>query len=236
MSKERTYERRYVTGDLELRSGIGRKQYVEGYAAVFGKRALIAGLFEESVGPSAFNKTVGEADVRALFNHDPSKVLGRNKAGTLELSIDNSGLYYRASIPDTSYGRDLAELLDRRDVTQSSFGFWTVQDHWDDGDTPHRSLVEVGLLDVSPVTYPAYEDATSALTIRSAAMVGLAHRSGCTPGDLCNITAIRSAIEKEPPLSTREPSTDTRDAGTLIAKAKERLAALDAQDTEFDWA
>lgn len=238
MSKERTYERRFVTSEVEIRTGAGRQRFVEGYAAVFDKRAVIAGLFQESVGRSAFNKTVGEADVRALWNHDPSLLIGRNRAGTLDLAVDNSGLHYRALLPNTSYGNDLAELLERRDITQSSFGFWTVRDSWDDeaGDLPHRQLTEVGLLDVSPVTYPAYEDATSALAIRSAALSGLARRSQCEPGSLCNVEAIRTAIgkqsqEEESRESTQEPEV------TAAEKAKRALADLETRSkVEWDWA
>lgn len=172
-------ERRMTTGEVEARSK-GNKLYAEGYAAVFERRSGNLGGFVEVVKPTAFNKTMREADVRALWNHDPSLVLGRNKAGTLEMSRDEKGLYYRALLPNTTYARNLFELLERRDITQSSFTFFKVQDDWelanvDNQEFPQRSLIEVGLVDVSPVTFPAYEDATSG-PARRAAFDGLAKR------------------------------------------------------------
>jgi HK97 family phage prohead protease len=207
---QRLLERRTTTGEVEARAK-GSNIYVEGYASVFEKRSGNLGGFVEKVKPTAFNKTVREADVRALWNHDPQYVLGRSGAGTLELSIDQSGLYYRSLLPNTSYAKDLAELLERRDVRESSFTFFKVQDDWDltvEG-YPQRSLIEVGLIDVAPVTFPAYEDATSGVA-RRAALMGLAKRCGI---DGCNIEseldtdeAIKQAIARlnEPDASTED--------------------------------
>jgi HK97 family phage prohead protease len=183
-------ERRTVTGNVEVRSEAGKPKYIEGYAAVFGKRSQDLGGFVEVVENTAFNKTVKEADVRALLNHDANMVLGRNRSGTLDLSVDNSGLYYRALPPNTQYAHDLLELLERGDVDQSSFSFRKVHDRWalTEEDMPERSLMEVSLIDVSPVTYPAYLDATSGVS-RSAAMGKLAEMSE---------EEIRAALRSEP--------------------------------------
>lgn len=210
---QKLLERRMTTGEVEVRAK-GSNIYAEGYAAVFEKRSSNLGGFVERVKPSAFNKTIREADVRALWNHDPQYVLGRSGAGTLELSIDQSGLYYRSLLPNTSYARDLAELLERRDVKESSFTFFKVQDEW--GLTPEgyaqRDLIEVGLIDVAPVTFPAYPDATSGVARRNALM-SLAKRCGI---DGCEIEsqldtddAIKQAIERlnEPDESTDEKRT-----------------------------
>jgi HK97 family phage prohead protease len=222
MTQNRLLERRMTTGEVEARAK-GSSIYVEGYASVFDKRSGNLGGFVERVKPSAFDKTISEADVRALWNHDPQYVLGRSKAGTLELSIDQSGLYYRSLLPNTSYARDLAELLERRDVQESSFTFFKVQDDWavNENGEAERSLIEVGLIDVAPVTFPAYPDATSGVARRNALM-GLAKRCGI---DGCEIEhefdteeAIRAAIQKlnEPGGSTEErtqpePITTTHD-------------------------
>jgi HK97 family phage prohead protease len=200
-----------TTGEVEFRAN-GSNMYVEGYASVFDKRSGNLGGFVERVKPTAFNKTIREADVRALWNHDPQYVLGRTGAGTLELSIDQSGLYYSSLLPNTSYAKDLAELLERRDVRESSFTFFKVQDEW--GLTPEgyaqRDLVEVGLIDVAPVTFPAYPDATSGVARRNALM-SLAKRCGI---DGCEIEstldtdeAIKQAISR-----LNEPGESTFDA------------------------
>lgn len=228
-------ERRTIKTEIEARAK-GSKIWIEGYGAVFNKRSANLGGFVEEVEPPAFNKTIKEADIRSLQNHDPNLVLGRLKAGTLELSVDNTGLYYRAQPPSTQYARDLLELLDRRDVDQSSFQFWKIHDRWtlaEDGLTPVRHLEEVGLLEVSVVTFPAYEDATSGIA-RNAALDGLAKRSGLAIIDLVDEEAIRKAIleGKEPSGSTKEPSSkDTQD--DKDTRQRELRAELEKARSEY---
>jgi HK97 family phage prohead protease len=155
-------ERRFVSGHLEVRTE-GDTARITGYASVFNRDSEVLGYFIERVAPGAFKKTIKEADVRALFNHDPSFVLGRTKSGTLKLSEDDTGLHYEvdANMRKQSV-KDLVEDIDRGDITQSSFGFRTIKDEWDYEDEPmRRTLREVSLFDVSPVTFPAYPDATS---------------------------------------------------------------------------
>ena len=67
------------------------------------------------------------------------------------------------------------ESIRRGDVDQMSFGFRTKKDEWDDTNPNNiiRTLVEVELFDVSPVTYPAYP-ATS-IGVRSAKEIFEAH-------------------------------------------------------------
>jgi HK97 family phage prohead protease len=159
-----TVERRTFAGTVEFRAAGGKLQ-AGGYAAVFNKLSQNLGGFVEQVLPGAFTKTIGEQDVRALFNHSEDMVLGRNRSGTLRLEEDGTGLAYEIDLPDTSAGRDVAKLLERGDVSGSSFGFRTIEDEW--GETPEgfplRSLVQTSLRDVGPVTFPAYSDSSSAL-------------------------------------------------------------------------
>jgi uncharacterized protein len=212
---QRLLERRMTTGEVEARAK-GSDIYVEGYASVFEKRSGNLGGFVEVVKRSAFNKTIREADVRALWNHDPQYVLGRSGAGTLDLSIDENGLYYRSKLPNTSYAKDLAELLERRDVRESSFTFFKVQDDWgyDSAGNAQRSLIEVGLIDVAPVTFPAYPDATSGVARRNALM-SLAKRCGI---DGCEIEstldtddAIQQAIARLNEPGNTETTDETRE-------------------------
>jgi HK97 family phage prohead protease len=237
---QRLLERRTTTGEVEARAK-GSNIYVEGYASIFEKRSGNLGGFIEKVKPSAFNKTIREADVRALWNHDPQYVLGRSGAGTLELSIDQSGLYYRSLLPNTSYAKDLAALLERRDVRESSFTFFNINDSWDTTEEgyPQRSLIEVGLIDVAPVTFPAYPDATSGVARRNALM-SLAKRCGI---DGCNIEseldtdeAIKQAIARlnEPGASTEDRANsqpESNDTTQQNSKLNRELARkLLAQD------
>lgn len=149
---------------VEFRSEGGRL-VAQGYAARFDALSQNLGGFVEQIAPGAFAKTLKEADVRALFNHDPNFVLGRNKSGTLRMAEDSDGLAYEIDLPDTTLGRDVAVLLERGDISGSSFGFRVIEDDWAETRSgfPLRTLKEVALRDVGPVTYPAYVDSSSAL-------------------------------------------------------------------------
>ena len=136
-----------------------------GYAARFGKLSQNLGGFVERIAPGTFTKTLQEADIRALFNHDSNMVLGRNRSGTLRMEEDSTGLAYEVDLPDTTLGRDVANLLERGDISGSSFGFRVISDDWSETEDgfPLRTLTQVALRDVGPVTFPAYTDATSSL-------------------------------------------------------------------------
>ena len=143
---------------IEFRLEGDDKPKIRGYAAVFNKMSDELGGFREKIAPGAFKKTLKEADVRALFNHDPNQVLGRVSSGTLSLREDDKGLWMEIEPPDTANARDVMTLIERGDVDQASFAFRVVKDTWqnEDGKMPTRTLDEVQLYDVSPVTYPAY--------------------------------------------------------------------------------
>lgn len=159
-----TYERRTERTTVEVRDE-GSHPVAYGYAAKFNVLSKNLGGFVERIAPTAFNKTVAEADVLALFNHDMNALLGRRSAGTLRLDIDDVGLRYEVDLPPTTLGRDLAALLERGDVSGSSFGFRAIDDEWGltDQEFPLRTVKEAALRDVGPVTMPAYSDSTSAL-------------------------------------------------------------------------
>jgi len=132
-----------------------------GHAAVFDTPALIEGWdgdFMEQTARGAFRKTIQEADVRLLLNHDPNYVLDRNRnGGTLRLGEDQTGLLTEANIPPTSYGQDVALLLRKGIVSQMSYAFEVLDEELDyTGDVPLRTIKEVRLGDVSIVTYPAF--------------------------------------------------------------------------------
>jgi hypothetical protein len=132
---------------------------ISGYASVFGD-SYDLGYFQERVAPGAFNGRT-EDDVRLLINH-AGVPLARTTNGTLELTIDERGLHYRAMLADTSEGRDLYKLIKRGDITQSSFAFTIDEDEWSK-DRSMRTITRVGqLYDVSPVTYPASPTTTVA--------------------------------------------------------------------------
>lgn len=141
---------------------------LEGYAAVFHDQrdpGTEYGLFEEQglrvverIAPGAFDRALAEGDdCRCLLNHNQDVILGRTTSGTLRLAVDRKGLRYSADLPGNSWGRDVAAMLGRADLDGSSFGFIVEQESWvDDGDTVVRIVESARLLDVGPVTFPAY--------------------------------------------------------------------------------
>jgi hypothetical protein len=132
---------------------------LRGHAAVFGQTARIGGGYEQ-LAPTAFDEALKGSDVRALLNHNPTLVLGRQSAGTLRLSVDDEGLAFEVDLPDTSYARDLRTLVARGDVTGASFGFVPGKDSFTtapDGKQVRTHTSVAQLLDVSPVTWPAYD-------------------------------------------------------------------------------
>jgi uncharacterized protein len=136
------------------------EMYIEGYFAVFNTETeLWRGAFE-SIAPGAFDETLSN-DIRALINHDTNLVLGRNKAGTLELKVDSRGLWGRIKInPNDTDAVNLYERVKRGDVDQCSFGFNILEEdveYREDG-TVKWTLKKVDLHEVSVVTFPAYEE------------------------------------------------------------------------------
>lgn len=124
----------------------------------------------EVIRSSAFTKTIREMDVKALWNHNDDKVLGRKGNGTLELEELAAGLECRVKLPNTTAGNDAWESVSREDVVTMSFGFICIKDattQLPDGKAL-RELLEVKLLEVSfGVPWPAYPATDSAAQIRA---------------------------------------------------------------------
>jgi hypothetical protein len=158
--KEKNIERRYMpVTELRAIEGENGLRKITGYAAVFEKLSEDLGYFREKIQPGAFRNTIKADDIRALWNHDSNYILGRNRSGTLSMSEDDHGLKIEIDPPDAQWARDLMTSIERGDVDQMSFGFRTITDSWQlvDGEDI-RTLIEVKLFDVSPVTFPAYPD------------------------------------------------------------------------------
>lgn len=147
-------ERRYFSvKDLEVRAKDDAFVAV-GHAATFNEPYAV-GDFREQVAPGAFDESIAKDEVKALWNHNSDNVLGSTGAKTLRLSTDNKGLLTETDYPKSAVRE--REAIERGDVDQMSFGFFTKEDRWErfeDG-TELRTLVKVELFDVSPVAFPA---------------------------------------------------------------------------------
>ncbi len=155
---------------------------IVGYAVVWDSLSEDIGGFRERFQRGAFR--LEEVDVRALWNHERMFVLGRTTNGTLRLEDDEHGLRVEIYPPDTSWARDAMVSIARGDVSGMSFGFrvpdggdrWTVED-----DVPVRVVERAELIEVSPVTFPAYT-ATS-VAVRSALQHVIERMAGSSQGD-----------------------------------------------------
>jgi len=157
MERRITTQRADVTGNT-----------IRGYAAVFNSPSEDLGGFVEYIAPGAFDSVMND-DVRGFYNHDWNYLLGRVSSGTLRIFVDEVGLGYEIDLPNTSYANDLAELMKRGDVNQSSFAFMIESDKWEvKGKQNIRTITKVSrLIDVAPVVIPAYPAATSKLVSRA---------------------------------------------------------------------
>ncbi len=142
-----------------------QREWIVGYAARFGVNSLDLGDFIERIDPGAFGLVAerrgrkSPLETRALFNHDPNHVLGRFPT-TLRMKVDERGLRYEILPPETR--RDIVELIQRGDIRGSSFSFMVdEQDQtWsmEEGRTIRTINRVKALIDVGPVTFPAYPD------------------------------------------------------------------------------
>jgi len=160
-------ERRFLAQPVEIRAETDNEgEKIVGYGAVFESRSENLGGFTEIIEKGAFDNVLDQ-DVRGLFNHDPNYVLGRQSAGTLKLSVDERGLKYEIDPPATDTIRDLVmEPMKRGDISGSSFGFIVDDDEWTEGDdgAVTRTIKSVrSLMDVGPVTFPAYPETGAAM-------------------------------------------------------------------------
>ena len=148
---------RRTTG-TELRSD-GRQLF--GRVAPFNTPARI-GSFTEEIAPGAFRASLTSgADIVALQDHMPDRLLGRTRSGTLRLSEDTGGLNFALDLPDTTAGRDLLTMVQRGDCGGCSFGFVPTEESWPKPD--RRILRGIDLREVSFVSWmPAYPDTTVA--------------------------------------------------------------------------
>ena len=156
MADRLTRQMRTASTEFKTRDDNGNLA-IEGYFAVFDSVYQITSDMSESIAHGAFDNTISD-DIRALINHDTTLVLGRTKAGTLQLRTDSHGLWGHIDInPNDSDAMNLYNRVQRGDVDQCSFGFDIINEETEfreDGSI-HWTIKEVKLYEVSPCTFPA---------------------------------------------------------------------------------
>ncbi len=143
----------------ELRAEVSGNR-LAGHAAVFDVLADLPQHYE-ALARTAFDEALkGDPDVKALFNHNPSELLGSTRGKTLRLATDSTGLQFELDLPDTPDGHKVRTLVERGDLSGMSFGFLPGESEWSrarDGRQIRTHTSVKRLLDVSPVSYPAYD-------------------------------------------------------------------------------
>lgn len=203
-------ETRRTPTSIEVREE-GDGMRFSGYAAVFNSASEPLP-FIERIAPGAFRKSLrARNDIKFLWNHDAGEVLGSTRAGTLMLTEDEKGLRVDGLLPNTSRGRDVAELLRRGDVDAMSFGFSVPAggDSWSE-DGSERTLNSVRLFEVSLVSWPAYSATAGTVAVRG--LDKIAKRADI------DADALADAVYK-----LEEGETLTEDEGRLIQQAVETL-------------
>ena len=145
----------------------GENRNVSGFAANFMEYDL--GSFRERIERSAFDN-LDNYDIHALYNHDYDRVLARrNKGkGTLDLQVNDEGLYFAFELPDTATGNEVRTLVSRGDVDQASWAFTVKKEEWIDvrSEKPLRVIKEVGeIFDISLT--PRGANPTTSAALRS---------------------------------------------------------------------
>jgi len=152
-------EVRSQTTEFETREAQGENPVIEGYFVRFDDVFTITESMSESIDRHALDKSLAN-DIRALADHDTSKVLGRTTNNTLKLRLDDVGLFGSVSInPKDTEAMNFYERVKRGDISQCSFGFNILDEQpitREDGGT-HWLVREADVHEVSIVCFPAYE-------------------------------------------------------------------------------
>jgi HK97 family phage prohead protease len=213
----------------EVRAAGDDSLVIEGYAANFEQRTDL-GYFKEEIARGAFDDVM-EDDVRLLLNHDGAP-MARTTNGTLELSVDDTGLKYRAALADTQDGRDLYKLIKRGDITQSSFAFTIAEQEWSEDRSVRKVVKMARLLDVSPVTYAAYP--TTSVAAREMAqqkpepVEEVQTKSEAQP-DKQELRTFEQTAEKKPAKQIKIMNfRNSNDAARYISQLEDKLANINA--------
>ena len=205
---------------VEMRAASSSRT-IKGHAAVFDQETRV-GSYWERIERGAFKEAIDRGDdVRALFNHDEDKLLGRRSSGTLRMRETDHGLEVEIDLPDTTLGNDVLELVRRGDITGMSFGFIPGDEEWETRDGEqirvHRSIAK--LVDVSPVTFPAYEGTDVQIRKRKVEVMAEEERA-------MSVEELVAALED---IIARAKDEETGEERPLTEEEQARYAELERQ-------
>lgn len=166
--KKVTKEVRYITVPVEVRKAENGEESrtIQGYAAKFNSQSEVlvdwwGDEFVEEIAEGAFDDSLRDNVIKALWNHNSDLVLGSTKSSTLRLNSDSTGLHFDLDLPESTWGKDAFESVRRGDVDGVSFGFRVKEDRWGKTEVNgremlKRTLIKVDLFEISPTPFPAY--------------------------------------------------------------------------------
>lgn len=160
------------TVNFEIRTSelIAKERRLVGYAVRWNSLSeIIWDEFREQFTPGAFSGYLTSGnDVRCLFEHDYTQLLGRTKSGTLILTEDDTGLRFELTPPNTQLGNDVLELVERGDIEGMSFGFRALKENWDITQSPYlRTVTAAELREITITSLPAYPESGVEIAHRS---------------------------------------------------------------------
>ncbi|HFO9322367.1 TPA: HK97 family phage prohead protease [Escherichia coli] len=158
--------------DFEIRTSelTASNKKLVGYAVRWNSLSeIIWDEFREQFTPGAFADYLAAGnDVRCLYEHDYTQLLGRTKSGTLVLTEDNTGLRFELTPPDTQPGKDVLTLVERGDITGMSFGFRALCEEWSIAQKPYlRTVTAAELREITITSMPAYPESGVEIAHRS---------------------------------------------------------------------
>jgi len=165
-------ERRiYMNAALRAESN-GGARVLRGYAARYNVTTKIGGVFHERLAPGSFTAALKRGDETLFLVDHAGQPMARTKNGTLRLGEDKQGLFFSASLPNTTAAADLYEQVRCKNLDECSFAFSVARgdDDWCDdydcededccergaGRLPLRTIKSLRLYDCSAVSRPAY--------------------------------------------------------------------------------
>ena len=149
---------------------------ITGRPIVYNSRTDL-GYFDEVIELGALNGA-DLKDVRFLVNHDVSRIpLARsrnnNANSTMQLTLDDQGMLIRVNldVKNNSEARNLYSAIERGDISGMSFMFSVDDEEWTELESEHptRHIKKISnVVEVSAVTFPAYEDTEISVRNRKA--------------------------------------------------------------------
>ncbi len=158
---EKLERRAYEIEDLVTRQDEGAMK-VAGLGVPYNRDSLpIFGMFRERIVPGAFARSLATRDIMMFAQHDSAKLLAKTGNGSLALTDTERGIKFDSTVAPTTDGHNIFTLIEQRLITGMSFAFVTTKERFvqeTEDDLPTRFVEEGELIELSPVTFPAYPD------------------------------------------------------------------------------